>query len=210
MVLESNRDLVQRRLIECLSRDRTKHQVAEITSLGLVRMTRKKLGLGLLETFSEPCEVCAGRGVIVFNEPVTRNRVSDKPAEKSRRGGSGAGAGGGSGRSRGAVAPSGEVHAIPEGASSALAKIAASTLAQADDASAASSQASGETTEVMEILDIPVTITKGRRKKSDVSSTALDSVLDALPEPSDPGKGRPKRRRVSTDSITAEVTEPAV
>jgi len=213
MVLESNRDLVQRRLIECLSRDRTKHQVAEITSLGLIQMTRKKLGLGLLETFSEPCEVCAGRGVIVFHEPVTRNRVSDKPAEKSSRGGSGAGAGGGSGRSRGAVAPSGEVHAIPEGASSALAKIAASTLAQADDASAASaasSEASGETTEVMEILDIPVTITKGRRKKSDVSSTALDSVLDALPEPSDPGQGRPKRRRVSTDSITAEVTEPAV
>ena len=63
MVLESNRDLVLRRLIECLSRDRTKHQVAEVTSLGLVQMTRKKIGLGLLETFSEPCEVCAGRGV---------------------------------------------------------------------------------------------------------------------------------------------------
>ena len=53
MVLESNRDLVLRRLVECLSRDRTKHQVAEVTSLGLVQMTRKKLGLGLLETFSE-------------------------------------------------------------------------------------------------------------------------------------------------------------
>ena len=62
MVLESNRDLVLRRLVECLSRDRTKHQVAEVTSLGLVQMTRKKLGLGLLETFSEPCETCAGRG----------------------------------------------------------------------------------------------------------------------------------------------------
>ncbi len=36
MVLESNRDLVLRRLVECLSRDRTKHQVAEVTSLGLV------------------------------------------------------------------------------------------------------------------------------------------------------------------------------
>ena len=70
MVLESNRDLVLRRLVECLSRDRTKHQVAEVTSLGLVQMTRKKLGLGLLETFSEPCEVCAGRGVIVHHDPV--------------------------------------------------------------------------------------------------------------------------------------------
>jgi ribonuclease E len=73
-----------------------------------------------------------------------------------------------------------------------------------------SSGASTETSEVTEILDIPVTITKGRRKKADVNSAALESVLDALPEPSDPGKGRPKRRRVSTDSITAEVTEPAV
>ena len=61
MVLESNRDLVLRRLVECLSRDRTKHQVAEVTSLGLVQMTRKKLGLGLIESFSEPCETCAGR-----------------------------------------------------------------------------------------------------------------------------------------------------
>ena len=65
MVLESNRDLVLRRLIECLGRDRTKHQVAEVTSLGLVQMTRKRIGQGLLETFSEPCEACHGRGVKV-------------------------------------------------------------------------------------------------------------------------------------------------
>ncbi|WP_270409005.1 Rne/Rng family ribonuclease, partial [Microbacterium maritypicum] len=77
MVLESNRDLVLRRLIECLSRDRTKHQVAEVTSLGLVQMTRKKLGLGLLETFSEACEVCAGRGVIVHHDPVVKHRSSN-------------------------------------------------------------------------------------------------------------------------------------
>ena len=63
MVLESNRDLVLRRLLECLGRDRTKHQVAEVTSLGLVQMTRKRIGQGLLETFSEPCECCNGRGV---------------------------------------------------------------------------------------------------------------------------------------------------
>jgi ribonuclease E len=65
MVLESNRDLVLRRLVECLGRDRTKHQVAEVTSLGLVQMTRKKIGQGLLETFSEPCEHCHSRGVKV-------------------------------------------------------------------------------------------------------------------------------------------------
>ena len=74
MVLESNRDLVVRRLVECLGRDRTKHQVAEITSLGLVQMTRKRIGQGLLETFSEPCEHCNGRGVRVQTEPVGSRR----------------------------------------------------------------------------------------------------------------------------------------
>ena len=71
MVLESNRDLVLRRLIECLGRDRTKHQVTEVTSLGLVQMTRKRLGTGLLEVFSEPCEHCAGRGLIVHDQPLS-------------------------------------------------------------------------------------------------------------------------------------------
>ncbi|MGX7679188.1 Rne/Rng family ribonuclease [Jatrophihabitans sp. DSM 45814] len=72
MVLESNRELVLRRLTECLGRDRTKHQVAEVTSLGLVQMTRKRVGEGLLEAFSEPCEHCKGRGVIVHTDPVER------------------------------------------------------------------------------------------------------------------------------------------
>jgi ribonuclease E len=68
MVLESNRDLVLRRLIECLARDRTKHQVAEVTSLGLVQMTRKRVGSGLLAAFSVPCEHCSGRGVLVSTD----------------------------------------------------------------------------------------------------------------------------------------------
>jgi ribonuclease E len=71
MVLESNRDLVLRRMLECLSRDRTKHQVAEVTSLGLVQMTRKRVGAGLLEAFSTPCECCNGRGVILTFDPDT-------------------------------------------------------------------------------------------------------------------------------------------
>ncbi|MCU1651550.1 MAG: ribonuclease, partial [Pseudonocardia sp.] len=70
MVLESNRDLVLRRLTECLGRDRTRHQVAEVTSLGLVQMTRKRVGVGLLEAFSAPCEHCRGRGVVVSTDPV--------------------------------------------------------------------------------------------------------------------------------------------
>ncbi|TQO21037.1 ribonuclease E [Rhodoglobus vestalii] len=86
MVLESNRDLVLRRLVECLSRDRTKHQVAEVTSLGLVQMTRKKLGLGLLETFSENCEVCAGRGVVVHHDPVTKHRQQTTQSEQAGSG----------------------------------------------------------------------------------------------------------------------------
>ena len=71
MVLESNRDLVLRRLIECLGRDRTKHQVAEVTSLGLVQMTRKRLGTGLLEVFSQQCESCGGRGLLVHDQPLS-------------------------------------------------------------------------------------------------------------------------------------------
>ena len=70
MVLEANRDLVLRRLTECLARDRTRHQVAEVTSLGLVQMTRKRVGGGLLEHFSVPCEHCRGRGVVIDTEGI--------------------------------------------------------------------------------------------------------------------------------------------
>ena len=77
MVLESNRELVLRRLLECLARDRTKHQVAEVTSLGLVQMTRKRVGSGLLEAFSVPCEHCNGRGVIISLEPVDHSHGRD-------------------------------------------------------------------------------------------------------------------------------------
>ncbi|MGH8862734.1 MAG: Rne/Rng family ribonuclease, partial [Jatrophihabitantaceae bacterium] len=82
MVLESNRDLVLRRLTECLGRDRTKHQVAEVTSLGLVQMTRKRVGEGLLEAFSEPCEVCHGRGILVHPEPVDKSGGGEQPADR--------------------------------------------------------------------------------------------------------------------------------
>ncbi|MEO6502439.1 MAG: Rne/Rng family ribonuclease [Jatrophihabitantaceae bacterium] len=77
MVLESNRDLVLRRLTECLGRDRTKHQVAEVTSLGLVQMTRKRVGEGLLEAFSEPCSTCNGRGVVVHLDAMERKAGSN-------------------------------------------------------------------------------------------------------------------------------------
>ncbi len=75
MVLESNREQVLRRLVECLGRDRTKHQVAEVTSLGLVQMTRKRVGQGLIEAFSTTCESCAGRGIHVHMEPVEKKKL---------------------------------------------------------------------------------------------------------------------------------------
>jgi ribonuclease E len=84
MVLESNRDLVLRRLLECLGRDRTKHQVAEVTSLGLVQMTRKRIGQGLLEVFSEPCEQCHGRGVIVHTDPVESSAARGENGSAAR------------------------------------------------------------------------------------------------------------------------------
>ncbi|WP_152648370.1 Rne/Rng family ribonuclease, partial [Streptacidiphilus anmyonensis] len=96
MVLESNRDLVLRRLLECLGRDRTKHQVAEVTSLGLVQMTRKRVGQGLLESFSETCVHCNGRGVIVHMDqaaPAPKGFAGPKPgvggqAQQGEEGGS--------------------------------------------------------------------------------------------------------------------------
>jgi len=91
MTLESNRDQVIRRLIECLGRDRTKHQVAEVTSLGLVQMTRKRIGAGLLEVFSESCDACNGRGVVIttdgHNHEKTAPQVeSSAKSSKSGRG----------------------------------------------------------------------------------------------------------------------------
>ena len=110
MVLESNRELVLRRLLECLARDRTKHQVAEVTSLGLVQMTRKRVGAGLLEAFSQQCECCNGRGVIITldapAEPAhrasagTAHRPVPAPPSHSPGNGNGNGKGNGSGNAK--------------------------------------------------------------------------------------------------------------
>ncbi len=92
MVLESNRELVLRRMLECLARDRTKHQVAEVTSLGLVQMTRKRVGAGLLEAFSEPCDCCNGRGRIIsldLTEPAGTGQRSRSGGDDGRQSGGG-------------------------------------------------------------------------------------------------------------------------
>jgi ribonuclease E len=224
MVLESNRDLVSRRLIECLSRDRTKHQVAEVTSLGLVQMTRKKLGLGLLEAFSEPCEVCAGRGVVVHHEPILRNRHNTDRADdvrenrnnresgsnnnrrKGKSGGQGSNnGGGGSNSSSNSGGTSNQPNKIeqakvvtPERAveiNSLVAKIAASTVA--------AHEAAGEPSPIV----LPsITSAEKSPETSIVAATnkTLESVLDALPEPKAAGQGR-RRRVTSSGSITKPV-----
>lgn len=279
MVLESNRDLVLRRLVECLSRDRTKHQVAEVTSLGLVQMTRKKLGLGLLETFSEACEVCAGRGVIVHHDPVVKHRQPQQPQNERRRGrggstgGSSNGGSNGNGNGNGGNGAGGHngTHAITDDAKNALAKIAASTIHHDEEAKAQESAASADVEQisVTEVTLTEVTATKKRRRKgkggadrqqaettpsedtvsepaseqpTEVSAEAapeaaasepsaepilplldlpepaevrppaarpspeeaellLDSVLEALPAPKEPGQGRNRSRRASTAVI---------
>lgn len=175
MVLESNRDMVLQRLMECLSRDRTKHQVAEVTSLGLVQMTRKKLGLGLLETFSEACDVCQGRGLIVHHEPVSRSRSSEAPASRKKK-------------ASGPSAPAVVTHQITDDARQAIAQIAKSTV--------------GVGAKVAE--DEPPAEKKPRRSRAGSIDTAevpkiLDTVLAALPEPPAPGKSKRRRRATSQD-----------
>ncbi|GAA0495029.1 Rne/Rng family ribonuclease [Microbacterium aurantiacum] len=207
MVLESNRDLVLRRLVECLSRDRTKHQVAEVTSLGLVQMTRKKLGLGLLETFSEACDVCAGRGVIVHHDPVVKHRTGPSNGTSSNR----RSRGGNGSASNGAAASSSQgTHVITEGVKSALAQIAASTIHHPEEEVAIREPAGSDATEPeAPRVDAPAERPKKARKKRSDSGGApktekdllLDSVLSALPEPKAPGQGR-GRRRVTTAALT--------
>ncbi|MFE5671720.1 Rne/Rng family ribonuclease [Agromyces sp. NPDC056523] len=189
MVLESNRDLVLRRLVECLSRDRTKHQVAEVTSLGLVQMTRKKLGLGLLESFSEPCEVCAGRGIIVHHEPIAKHRAPQQQVERRRnRGGGGSGGGNGSGSS----APANDkahqgTHAITEDVKHALAQIAASTVSHPEHRPAASTAESSADAGIAE-ADLR-------------ASEPSEAPAEAAAEPSESSGGRRRgRRRASRGS----------
>jgi len=317
MVLETNRDLVLRRLVECLSRDRTKHQVAEVTSLGLVQMTRKKLGLGLLESFSENCETCAGRGIIIHHDPLmAHTQTPQEPVQGQGRrrggkgqqdhgngnggngggngnGGGGRGNGGGQSSSQQQRTPAASTHSITDDARNALAKIATSTIQTVNEAidrvedvvrtpdeaaepaarveaapaeeqprgdrprrsrggrgrasSTTAEAPEGATTpapvadaptapaedptpadapveepalstlepreairlEPVQILDIPVasTRTAPRRVSSADAEQLLGSVLDALPQPKEPGQGRSRSRRVSTATLTTPAPE---
>jgi ribonuclease E len=200
MVLESNRDLVLRRLMECLSRDRTKHQVAEVTSLGLVQMTRKRVGLGLLETFSEPCEVCQGRGVVVHTDPVAKPRTQSGElggAKKKRP-------------VKSSAPPAQATHQLTDDARLAIAHIAAKTVGVSvgengvvgatTDTDLTKSRDSSREIEDPIGLGVPLPAKKVSPRKRKEDPSILDSVLNALPEPPTPGSSR-RRRRASTEGV---------
>ncbi len=195
MVLESNRELVLRRLTECLGRDRTKHQVAEVTSLGLVQMTRKRVGEGLLEAFSETCEVCKGRGVIIHAEPVDKSGGSsarddeERPAGrqgKRKRGGRAAAA---------AAEPTEEELAAAEeqrkAASAAIAAIHKAAAGEGEDGS---------------LVDEPATdLVAAAASETDESQEAESDASD--PEAAEPEAAEPEASEFEVPR--AEVAEPA-
>jgi ribonuclease E len=188
MVLESNRDLVQRRLMECLSRDRTKHQVAEVTSLGLVQMTRKKLGIGLLEAFSEPCEACASRGVVVHHEPIMRSKHQSTDDQKPGGNQSQQGQGKKKNRDRNQKQETVKVVTAERAVeiNNVMTQIAASTVA--------AHEAAGESSPIT----LPPVKSVGEPEAAEGTEKLLEAVLDALPEPKAPGQGRRKPRRATS------------
>ena len=212
MVLETNRDLVLRRLIECLSRDRTKHQVAEVTSLGLVQMTRKRLGVGLAESVGD------GNSSLEKQE--------QQQAQQGRRRGRGGSNGGPSGsngsngnggqQQQTPAAKAAATHAITEGAKTALAQIAGATLItkagehgehpEHVQPAAAATPAPAQQPEPAApalVLDLPVEHREQSRPPKREADGLLDAVLEALPAPKAAGQGRRRSRRVSTPTLTA-------
>jgi ribonuclease E len=181
MVLESNRELVLRRLLECLARDRTKHQVAEVTSLGLVQMTRKRVGAGLLEAFSVPCECCNGRGVIITFDPEAdaqaSHHVHSRGAGNGGNGSRGSGAGGPASPATVAARARQDGHQAGDGS--------------ADDPQPDGSQANGQHADGLQEETAPA-----------VAAEASGGPA----EPSRSGSGRRRRRRPSASAAAGSAT----
>ncbi|MFI5588248.1 translation initiation factor IF-2 N-terminal domain-containing protein [Amycolatopsis sp. NPDC051758] len=211
MVLESNRELVLRRLTECLGRDRTRHQVAEVTSLGLVQMTRKKIGTGLLEAFSTPCEHCKGRGVLVSTEVQrTGGGAHSHGGNGNGGGGNGGGNGGGgeksSRRSRGrgkgeeaakeqAEAAKAEVHAVPPPEQRASVASAVAAMANASKAAKEQPHEHGalngngpvpevtDTAEAGQATEVPQSAAPAPEPAKEVAGTPVTTEADETPVP---------------------------
>jgi len=187
MVLESNRDLVLRRVMECLSRDRTKHQVAEVTSLGLVQMTRKKIGIGLLEAFSEPCEVCAGRGLIIHHEPVLKNKHiedDDRPQKQNNNKNK---------NNKGKNKGNRDNQAPKEDSAERKPRVEPTKVVTAEKAE--------------EAKNLMSKIAASSSVVSDSAPKTLATVMDALPEATPAGEPKRKSRRVSSGG---EITPGAI
>jgi ribonuclease E len=208
MVLESNRDLVLRRLLECLGRDRTKHQVAEVTSLGLVQMTRKRVGQGLHEVFAETCEACNGRGYHIHTEPVEKKNGGGSNEVAERK------SGGRGGRGKQAAGPgAAAVAAASGGKSGRRSRAGAASDVESGNAADATPEEGGDFDE----LDASP-VTEDDRTGPSVSDDDLEvSVIDvsgdgvaaveAAPEAEaaevgTSGGSRTRRRRVASSPVT--------
>jgi len=221
MVLESNRELVLRRLLECLARDRTKHQVAEVTSLGLVQMTRKRVGAGLLEAFSTPCECCNGRGVILTFDPDADGQTTHH-AHSRGHGGNGGNGGHGNGTrgpSPASVAARARSAEPPPAAADAPAATTpadtAPALADTTPASAATAPADTPTapadtaTALADTATAPAPMACGQpdAAQPDAAQVANGQVPDAQPEPARSG-GRRRRRKPAANAAPATSASP--
>ncbi|MFJ8475792.1 ribonuclease E/G [Kitasatospora sp. NPDC094011] len=189
MVLESNRDLVLRRLLECLGRDRTKHQVAEVTSLGLVQMTRKRVGQGLLESFSEACVHCNGRGVIVHMEQPSAHVHAPAAAAVE------AGPGGGKRRRRG---KGGAGHEEPQAVEAGSSVAEAVVEAFAEPAEPVREEIEGQLALEVPGVEEPVVETVPA-----VEPVAAEAPVAAAPA------GRPRRRAVRKATAPAGAPQAA-
>jgi ribonuclease E len=212
MVLESNRDLVVRRLLECLGRDRTKHQVAEVTSLGLVQMTRKRVGSGLIEVFSEVCDHCNGRGFIIHSDPVDKGahqHDAGSAGRRGRRGSDNSGNGGNGGRGGKETTP--EPEAKPNGPTAA--QIAAMAHAAALKNSSGA-EATGEATPRLEAVpqDGPVEVvteveSEEQEPPSVPAKPARAEQVERAQESTQPAQEAPRPQEHEPAEATAE--EPA-
>ncbi|BDZ50025.1 hypothetical protein GCM10025867_22660 [Frondihabitans sucicola] len=197
MVLESNRDLVLRRLVECLSRDRTKHQVAEVTSLGLIQMTRKKLGLGLMESFQE---IGVDRQQAQEQQQQNRQKSQERRRAKASNGNGGGNGRPQSPRSNEAHPATGTIHAITDDVKNALAKIAASTVPHADGTAPNASETAAAVEAAIDAV--------AASADSAPASAETASPSDDAPASGRSRRGRGRRASASTASTAAEnVTE---
>ena len=206
MVLESNRELVLRRLLECLSRDRTKHQVAEVTSLGLVQMTRKRVGAGLLEAFSTSCECCNGRGVILTFDPDSDGHATQHTHSRGH-GGNGNGGNGGHGNGGRGPSPASVAARARSAEPSASAPAADAPAADAPAADTAAADAPAGTAPLADGAVPAPAPASADGAQPDAAQQANGQVPDAGPTRSSGRRRRRKPAATTAPVASAEAPE---